>query len=60
MTTNTGTAPAAKRVEKKRHGVIYDVLSRMIREKPLATFGLAVIVVLLIIGIFASFLGLMV
>jgi peptide/nickel transport system permease protein len=57
MTTNTGTAPAAKRVEKKRHGVIYDVLSRMIREKPLATFGLAVIVVLLIIGIFASFLA---
>jgi hypothetical protein len=47
MTTSTGTAPPAKRAEKKRHGVIYDVFSRMIREKPLATFGLAVIIIFL-------------
>jgi peptide/nickel transport system permease protein len=57
MTTSTGTAPPAKRAEKKRHGVIYDVFSRMIREKPLATFGLAVIIILLFTGVFANFLA---
>jgi peptide/nickel transport system permease protein len=44
-------------VEKKRHGLVYDVMRRMLREKPLATFGLAVIVILLLTGIFANFLA---
>ena len=57
MTTNTGTAPPVKRVEKRRRGIFFDVLRRMIREKPLATFGLVIIIILLILGIFANFIA---
>ena len=57
MTTNTETAPPVKQVEKRRHGGFYDFMRRLIREKPLATFGLAIIIILFFVGIFAPLLA---
>jgi len=44
-------------VRSKRHSRIYDLLVRLIKEKPLGTFGAAIFLLLLIIGIFANFLA---
>ena len=57
MTTNTETSPPVKQVEKRRHSAFLDFFRRMIREKPLATFGLAIIIILFIAGIFAPLLA---
>ena len=58
MTTNTETAvPPAKQDENKRPGFLADLFKRMVREKPLGTFGLGVVVILLIAGIFANFIA---
>ena len=57
MTTNAEAAIPGKRVEKKRHGFWYDLLRRLIREKPLGTFGLVVTIILLFTGIFATWLA---
>ena len=57
MTTNAEAAASSKQVEKKRHGFWYDLFRRLIREKPLGTFGLVVVIILFITGIFASFIA---
>jgi peptide/nickel transport system permease protein len=57
MTTTNGAGQPVKKVEKKRRGFFTDLLYRMIKEKPLATFGLAIIIILLLTGIFANFLA---
>ena len=57
MTTNTETAVPSKQVGKKRHGFWYDLFRRLIREKPLGTFGLVVVIILFFTGIFANFLA---
>jgi peptide/nickel transport system permease protein len=57
MTTNAEAAIPKKQVERKRHGFWYDLLRRLIREKPLGTFGLFVTILLLFTGIFATWLA---
>jgi peptide/nickel transport system permease protein len=57
MTNNTEAAVPVQRVEKKRLGFFADLFKRMVREKPLGTFGLGVVVILLIAGIFASLIA---
>ena len=57
MATNTGTAVPGKQVEQKQHGFWSDLFRRLIREKPLGTFGLVIVIILFIVGIFAPFLA---
>jgi len=57
MTTNTGSAVPSKQVEQKRRGFWFDLLRRLICEKPLGTFGLFIVIVLFIAGIFAPLLA---
>ena len=45
------------KVRSKRHSRLYGLLVRLIKEKPLGTFGAAIFLLLLIIGIFANFLA---
>ncbi len=42
--------------EKRRHPFV-DLISRMVREKPLGTFGMAIVLLLLFVGIFADLLA---
>jgi peptide/nickel transport system permease protein len=56
MATNTGAAVPSKQ-EKKHHGFWFDLFRRLIREKPLGTFGLAIVIILFLTGIFANFLA---
>ena len=56
MTTNAGTAVPSKK-EKKHHGFWFDLFRRLIREKPLGTFGLVIVIILFLTGIFANFLA---
>jgi peptide/nickel transport system permease protein len=56
--TTYGEAPVVKkRVEKKRRGFFSDLIVRLIKEKPLGTFGLVVVILLLFTGIFAQWLA---
>ena len=48
MATNTGTAVPSKQEEKKHHGFWFDLFRRLIREKPLGTFGLVIVIILFI------------
>jgi peptide/nickel transport system permease protein len=57
MAANSGTAGPSKQVENKRHGFWYDLLRRLIVEKPLGTFGLLIVIILLLTGIFANFIA---
>jgi peptide/nickel transport system permease protein len=57
MTTNTGTRVPNKQEENKHHGFWYDLFRRLIREKPLGTFGLVIVILLFIVGIFANFIA---
>jgi peptide/nickel transport system permease protein len=57
MTTNTGTNVPGKQTEQKSHGFWFDLLRRLIKEKPLGTFGLVVVIILFIVGIFAPLLA---
>lgn len=43
--------------EPKRHSFFVDLFLRLIKEKPLGTFGLVVLLLLLFTGIFADFLA---
>jgi peptide/nickel transport system permease protein len=52
--SNTGNELIA---EPKRHSFFVDLFLRMIREKPLGTIGLAIVLLLLLTGIFADFLA---
>ena len=57
MATNNGTAVPSKQEEKKHHGFWFDLFRRLIREKPLGTFGLVIVIILFIVGIFANFIA---
>jgi len=57
MTTSNGTAVPTKTTEKKRRGFWGDLFRRLIKEKPLGTFGLVVVIILFIVGIFSSFIA---
>ena len=57
MAANIGTAGQGKQVENKRHGFWYDLFRRLIVEKPLGTFGLLIVIILLLTGIFANFIA---
>lgn len=47
-------APARKLAEPKKHSMLVGLFIRLVKEKPLGTAGLAIMVVLLICGIFAD------
>ena len=57
MTTNTATVVPGKEVEQKHHGFWFDLFRRLIREKPLGTFGLVIVIILFIVGVFAPLLA---
>ena len=57
MATNAGTATPSKQTEQKHHGFWFDLFRRLIREKPLGTFGLVIVIILFIVGIFANFIA---
>jgi len=46
-----------KKPEQKRHSFLVDLLIRLVKQKPLGLFGLVVIIVLLLTGIFANFIA---
>ncbi len=43
--------------EKKRLPFLIEVLVRLVKEKPLGTFGGAIVIILFLVGIFASYLA---
>ena len=51
MTTKNGNAAPVKRVVNKRPGFFFDLLRRLVLEKPLGTFGLGLIIVFFTIEI---------
>ena len=53
MTTKNGNAAPVKRVVNKRPGFFFDLLRRLVLEKPLGTFGLGLIIVFFTMGIFS-------
>ena len=55
MTTKNGNGAPVKRVEK-RHGFFFDLLKRLVLEKPLGTFGLGIIIIFFAGGIFSKFI----
>ena len=57
MTANAEVKVPKKQDASKRHGFWYDLFRRMLKEKPLGTFGLIVVIILLITGIFANFIA---
>ena len=44
-------------VEPKRHSLLVDLVTRLVREKPLGTVGGIIVLILLLTGIFADFLA---
>jgi len=57
MTTNSNEAVPVKQVEKKRDGFMKDLFRRMIREKPLGTIGLGIVIIMFFAGIFANWIA---
>ena len=43
--------------EKKRHGMVLDMLIRLVKEKPLGTLGGVIVIIMFITGIFADLLA---
>jgi peptide/nickel transport system permease protein len=56
MTVDNGNTVSSMRVTEKHHNYLYDLLKRMVCEKPLGTFGLVVIIIFFAIAIFAKYL----
>ena len=54
MTTNAETVLTGKQVRKKSHGFWSDLFRRRIMDKPLGTFGLVIVIILFLTGIFAT------
>ena len=50
-------AALSSKQKEKRHSFITTVFLRLIREKPLGTFGVAIILVLFLVGIFCNFIA---
>ena len=57
MTANAEVKVPKKQDTSKRHGFWYDLFRRMLREKPLGTFGLIIVIIFLMAGIFANFIA---
>jgi peptide/nickel transport system permease protein len=57
MDTNNGTTGPNTKVEKKRRPFLYDLFRRLIVEKPLGAFGLFIVIILFLTGIFANFIA---
>ena len=57
MTANAGNVVPDNRVEQKPHGFWFDLFRRLILEKPLGTFGLVIIVMFFVLGIFAPLIA---
>ena len=57
MTTNAEAVVPRKRAKTKRHSFWGNLIRRLIREKPLGTFGLIIVIILLLVGIFAPLLA---
>lgn len=49
--------PPEKMEEEKRHGMVADVLIRLVKEKPLGLVGGIIVLVMFLAGIFANFLA---
>jgi peptide/nickel transport system permease protein len=49
--------PPKKMEEEKRHGMVADVLIRLVKEKPLGLVGGIIVLVMFLAGIFANFLA---
>jgi peptide/nickel transport system permease protein len=43
--------------EKKPRPFLWDMIVRLVKEKPLATFGGAIVIILFLVGIFANFIA---
>jgi len=54
MDESVRLAPVEATTQRKRHSLMVDLFIRLVREKPLGTFGLVVVVLLLFTGIFAD------
>ncbi len=48
------TTDTLAKAEPKRHSLLVDLAIRLVKEKPLGTFGAVIVVVLLFVGIFAE------
>jgi peptide/nickel transport system permease protein len=57
MASNTTTTLEGAIAEPKRHSLLVDLFIRLIKEKPLGTIGLVIVLALLFAGIFANFLA---
>jgi peptide/nickel transport system permease protein len=58
MTENNLVVPKSnKQAEKNHPGFWMNLVRRMVLEKPLGTFGLAIVLILFITGIFANFIA---
>jgi peptide/nickel transport system permease protein len=57
MTETTEGIYAGALTARKRHSFLYDLFSRLIREKPLGTVGAVIVLILLLVGIFANFIA---
>jgi len=44
-------------IERKKHGLLTEVIVRLVREKPLGTFGAIIVLLLFLTGIFADVLA---
>ena len=54
MTTNAETVVSKKQIKEKRHNFWSDLFRRTLREKPLGAFGLFIVIILFLAGIFAN------
>lgn len=57
MTEGTTVLPAAAITEKKRRRFVVELFARFLREKPLGTVGLVIVLILLLVGILAGWLA---
>lgn len=57
MATNSKTALPGMIVKQKHHSFLVDVMLRLAKEKPLATVGGVIVLIMFLIGIFANFIA---
>jgi peptide/nickel transport system permease protein len=57
VTINSRTENSIENVTQKKQNFWFDLFRRLVTEKPLGTFGLAVVIILLFTGIFANYLA---
>ena len=57
MAANNGIEGLNRQIENKRRGFWFDLFRRLVVEKPLGAFGLIIVIILLLTGIFANYLA---